>query len=130
MEYKKILQLRRKYCQLVICHDTHPNNVNDNNKYHNDINNIDTDKTMITATMIRSLMMSITVINILKTSTTMVQTTTRTRTLIQRTILIIPSFAIIANSVKVLISIKNMANLCHMLLNSFKNLAKISSEVD
>ena len=36
--------MRRKLRQLIICHDTNPNNVNKNYEHHNDINNIDTDK--------------------------------------------------------------------------------------
>ena len=42
--YKTILQLRRKLCQLVISHDTHPRNFNGNYEHPNNINNIDTDK--------------------------------------------------------------------------------------
>ena len=72
--------------------------------------------------MIRSLMISITEIQIPTTSTTMVQTTPTTTTLIQRKILITSSYLIIANVNKVLISFKNMVNLCHMIFNSFNNI--------
>ena len=44
LEYNKILQLRRKLCQLIIRYDTHPNDVNGNDKHPNNINNIDTNK--------------------------------------------------------------------------------------
>ena len=116
-DYKKILRLRRKLCQLILFHDTHPNDVNDNDEHPKDIDNIDAKKTVISTTILQSVMMSITVIQILTTSTTTIQTTTTSKTLIQRTILIMLSYAIITNAVKVLISFKNMANLRRMLFN-------------
>ena len=70
-------------------------------------------------------MTSITAIQILTTSTTMVQITTTSTPLIKRTILIISSYVVIANSVKVLISFKNMVNLFRMLSNSLNNLTQI-----
>ena len=36
--------MRRKLCQLIISHDTHPRNFIGNYEHPNDINNIDTDK--------------------------------------------------------------------------------------
>ena len=78
--------------------------------------------------MMRSVMIKITSIQIITTSTTTVQTTTKSTTLIQRTILIILSYVMIKNAVKVLISLKKTANIFHMLFNSFKNLTQISSE--
>ena len=44
MEYNKIFWLRRKNCQLIIFHDTHPDDVNDNDEHPNDIDNIDAEK--------------------------------------------------------------------------------------
>ena len=76
-------------------------------------------------TMISSIMMSIKEIQILTTSTTMVQITTTSTPLIKRTILIISSYVVIANSVKVLILFKNMVNLFRMLSNSLNNLTQI-----
>ena len=46
MDYNKTLQLIRKTDQPIICHYTHPNNVNGNYEYTNDTNNIDTNKTI------------------------------------------------------------------------------------
>ena len=84
-------------------------------------------KTVMSEIITRSVMMSITEIKIITTSTTTVQTTTES-TLIQRTIFIIPSYLIIANTVNVLISFKNMANLYRMLFNSYKNITQVSSK--
>ena len=84
-------------------------------------------KTVILATMICFKMMSITAIQILATSTTMVQTPMPSTILIQRIILIMSSYVIIEKSIKVLIPFKNMSNLCHMLLNSFKNMTQMST---
>ena len=113
--------------QLIICHDTHPNNYNDNYEHPNKINNIDTDKKVITEIMIRSIMLLIKAIQILTTSTTF-HTTKVSKTLIQRTILIMSSYVIIANAIKVFISFKNMVNICHMIFNSFNNLTLTSSK--
>ena len=44
LDCNKILRLRIKLRQLIICHDTHPNDVNDNDEHPNDVNNIDTEK--------------------------------------------------------------------------------------
>ena len=44
MDYNKILQLRTTPFLLIIWHDTHPKDVNENYEYPNNINNIDTNK--------------------------------------------------------------------------------------
>ena len=44
LDYNKILRLRRKLRQLIIRHDTHPNNVNNNYEHPNNTKNIYTDK--------------------------------------------------------------------------------------
>ena len=49
-------------------------------------------------------------------------------TLIQRKILTMTGYVIIANAVRVIISFKNMAKLCRIIFNSFKNLTQISAK--
>ena len=79
-------------------------------------------KTVMPETMILSVLILITVIQILTTSKTTVQTT------MTSTALIMSSYVIIENAVKVIISFKNMVNLLCILFNSFNNLTQISVE--
>ena len=60
-------------------------------------------KTVMSAAMICSIIISRAAIKILATLTTMVQTTTTSKILIQGTILVMSSFAIISNAIKSLI---------------------------
>ena len=118
----------RKLRQLIICHDTHPKYFNDNDEHPNNTNNINTEKAVISETMILSLMMSITGTQIITNSTTTVQTTTTSTTLIHRKMLIITSYVIIAKAVNFLISFKNMVHLRRMPLNLFNNTTQIYSK--
>ena len=81
----------------------------------------------MSATMIHPKMMLITAIQMITTSTKTIQTTTVSITLIQITILIMSSYVIIENSVRVVISFKNMLNIRRMLFNPFNNLVQISA---
>ena len=67
--------------------------------------------TVISEKMIHSVIMSITEIQIIFTSTRTVQTTIKSKILIQRKLLIMSIYVRTSNSVKVLISFKNMMNL-------------------
>ena len=80
------------------------------------------------ATITCSVMVSITAIQIPTTSTTTVKTMTMSKKLIQRTILIMSSYVIIANAIKVLVLFKNMVNLLYILFNSFNNPTQISTK--
>ena len=116
-----------KLHQLIIFHETQYNDVNDNDEHTNYINNSDTKKTVMSETIIRSIIISITAIHVLTTSTTTVQETTMSVLLIKIIILIILSYVIIVNTVKVIISFKNMVNLHRLLSNLFNNITQIFS---